>query len=232
MSWHGYIDLILTERQANGRHKPIVVEIKTKVGRGAEFTLKEKPYSAFTEYNIKCPDPDTEWGQAQQLALYLRDIFRKTVDHPSFSEPIRDGMLLQLLHCNDFSTFVEYWFEYQPESDSAVCYYTKCHDYPQASGEKNIVVKLSDVADRWKIANDAINRKELAEPTYQRKYALDDPRIEKSTKSKVKAAALNRGVLGDIQCSYCAFKDRCAQDLKIDLTYSPEEVQQLKQLYD
>lgn len=223
-SWHGYRDLDVGLRMVDGKIKPVIVEIKTKVGYGATATLKENPWKK--EFII--PTPDTEWGYSQQLGLYLRDAYNKTKDNPQFNAPIVDGILLQLLYGDGIACFVEYYFEYKPETDSVHCYKVHCEEYPECSSPLDITVSLKEIADRWAATDVHIAAGTLAPPAYQRRYALDDERILNENKTNLEKAAKNTKLLGDVQCAYCPFRDKCAEDLKIPLTYSPEEVKQIK----
>lgn len=225
-SWHGYRDLDVALRMADGKLKPVIVEVKTKVGYGATATLKKNAWSK--EFIV--PKPDTQWGYSQQLGLYLRDAYYKTKDNPQFSAPITDGIMLQLLYGDGLACFVEYYFEYKPEIDSVHCYRVHCEEYPECSAPLDITVSLKDIAERWKAADGYLEKGELAPPDYQRRWSLDDPRIEEATKTDLTKASQNKKLLGDVQCAYCPFRDTCAKDLKVNLTYSPEEIKKIKAL--
>src|SRR5690606_11473110 len=186
--WHGYRDLDVGVRMVDGKLKPVIVEVKTKVGYGALVTLKKTPWSR--EFVI--PTPDTEWGYSQQLGLYLRDAYNKTKDNPSFSSPIVDGILLQLLYGDGIACFVEYFFEYKPEEDAVHCYRVHCDQYPECSAPLDIKIYLKDIAEKWKRADEYLAKGELAPPDYERKYDLKDPRVEEATKSDLEKAAKNQ----------------------------------------
>jgi hypothetical protein len=223
-SWHGYRDLDIAIKSVDGKLKPVIVEIKTKVGYGASVTLKKTAWSK--EYVI--PTPDTEWGYSQQLGLYLRDAYNKTKDNPQFSSPIVDGILLQLLYADGIACFVEYFFEYKPDTDSVHCYKVHCEEYPECSAPLDITISLKEVAERWKKTDEYLAKGELAPPAFERRYKLDDPRIEEQTKSALEKAVKNNGLVGDVQCKYCPFRDKCAGDLGINLTYNADDVKILK----
>lgn len=225
-SWHGYRDLDVALRMVDGKLKPVIVEIKTKVGYGATATLKENPWKK----DFIIPTPDTEWGYSQQLGLYLRDAYHKTKDNPQFTSPIVDGILLQLLYGDGIACFVEYYFEYLPEEDAVHCYRVHCDQYPECSAPLDIKLNLKDIADKWKKCDEYLVKGELAPPDYQRRWALDDPRIQDQAKANLEKAARNQKLLGDVQCAYCSFRDTCAKDLGISLTYSPAEVKVLKEM--
>lgn len=225
-SWHGYRDLDVGIKMMDGKLKPVVVEIKTKVGYGATATLKKNPYSK--EFII--PHPDTDWGYSQQLSLYLRDIYNKTKDNPQFSAPVVDGILMQLLYGDGIACFVEYYFEYLPETDTAHCYRVHCEEYPECSSPLDIKISLKTIADKWADCDKYLEKKELAPPDYQRRWELNDPRIDEVTKTDLTKATQNKKLLGDIQCAYCSFRDVCAKDLNISLTYNPQEIKMLKDL--
>jgi hypothetical protein len=224
-SWHGYRDLDIALRMLDGKLKCAVIEIKTKVGYGATATLKENAWSK----DFIIPQPDQDWGQSQQLALYLRDAYNKTKDNPQFSSPIQDGILLQLLYGDGIACFVEYFFEYLPEEDAVRCYRVHCEEYPQCSAPLDIKISLKEIADRWKKCDEYLERGELAPPDYQRKYSLEDPRIDEVTKTDLTKATQNKKLLGDMQCAYCPYRDKCAEDLGITLEYTPAEIARLKQ---
>jgi len=225
-SWHGYRDFDLGFKQLEGKIKPVIVELKTKVGYGAQVTIKETAWSK----NYKTPTPDTEWGYSQQLALYLRDAYLKTKDNPNFTNPITDGILLQFLYADGLACLVEYFFEYDPEEDTATCYRVHCAEYPEVDANINLKIKLKDIADRWNSQDRYLAKKELAPPDYERKYAVDDPRIEDATKKDLGLAVKNQLLIGDIKCKYCAYKNKCAEDLGIPPQYTNEEIIALKKV--
>ncbi len=225
-SWHGYRDIDVALKMVDGKLKPTIVEIKTKVGYGATATLKASPWSK--EFLI--PVPDQEWGYSQQLGLYLRDAYRKTLNHPQFGEPIKDGILLQLLYGDGIACFVEYFFEYLPEQDAVHCYRVHCDQYPEVCAPLDILVELKPIADRWLKADNHLAKGELAPPDYQRRYALDDARVQEAKKSELEKAIKSNVLIGDVACKYCPFRDKCAQDLGVELTYDIESKAILKNI--
>lgn len=225
-SWHGYRDFDIAIKQIDGKFKPCIVEVKTKVGYGAVATLKKSPWSK----EFIRPMPDTEWGYSQQLGLYLRDAYHKTLNHPQFREPIIDGVLLQLLYGDGVACFVEYYFEYLPKEDAVKCYRIHCEEYPEVSGDCDLVVPLKPIAEKWKKADEYLAKGELAPPDYERRYAVDDPRVEKATKKDLELATKNQLIIGDLKCKYCSFRDKCAADLEIPLTYDPNEINAIKRI--
>lgn len=225
-SWHGYRDLDLALRQKDGKYKPFVVEIKTKVGFGAQMMVKETPYSR----KYKVPTPDQTWGYSQQISLYLRDAYRKTKDNPAFSSPIKDGILLQLLYADKLACFVEFYFSYDETLDETVCYHVHCSEIPEICSDLDIHISLKDIAERWKDADECIQQNTLAPPDYERKYDIADPRVVQATKTDLDKAKDDKLLIGDMQCKYCPFRDKCASDLKIDLNYSADEKKIIKNI--
>lgn len=228
-SWHGYRDLDLALRMVEEgelRYKPFVTEIKTKVGYGAQVTIKKNAWSK--EFVV--PEPDFEWGYSQQLSLYLRDAYRKTKDNPQFKSPIIDGLLLQLLYADGIGCFVEYYYEYKPETDSAHCYRVHCDQYPECSAPLDLTVPLKEIAERWAVVDEYLLKGELAPPAYTRKYEVTDERVQEATKTDLQKAAKNQLLIGDKHCTYCSFKDKCSTDLGIPLTYSPQEVKEINSI--
>jgi len=69
-SWHGFRDfdvaLAQTKKDGSTQYKPVIIELKTKVGNGANFMIKKSGWSKFYKDEIL---PDIEWGYAQQLSL-------------------------------------------------------------------------------------------------------------------------------------------------------------------
>jgi hypothetical protein len=225
-SWHGYRDIDMAYKLKDGKLKPFVIELKTKVGYGAVATVKKSAWSK--EYLI--PEPDREWGYAQQLSLYLRDAYRKTVNNPKFSEPVTDGILLQFLYGDGLVAFLEFYCTYSPETDSVHYYKVHCEELPECSSPLDITINLKDIADRWKKADEYLRAGTLAPPDYSRRYPLNDDRVQYATKTDLTKASQNKKLIGDKQCAYCAFRDTCAKDLGIELTYSPTEIKEIKNL--
>lgn len=226
-SWHGYRDLDMGIRGPDGKIRTIVVEIKTKIGYGATKVIKENPWRR--DYII--PQPDQEWGQSQQLSLYLRDAYLKTVNNPTFSTPIVDGILLQCLYADGLACWVEYFFEYRPEEDEAVCYRVHCEEIPDICSPLDIHISLEAIASRWKELDGYLERGELPPPDFERKYHIEDPRILQETKTDIQKATKNQLLLGDLQCKYCSYRDKCANDLEIPASYTDEEIKKLKQIF-
>ncbi len=225
-SWHGYRDIDVALKMIDGKLKPIIVEVKTKVGYGATATLKENPWKK----DFIIPTPDTTWGYTQQLGLYLRDAYNKTKNNPAFSAPIVDGILFQLLYGDGIACFVEYFFEYLPEEDAVHCYRVHCDQYPECSAPLDIKTPLKPIAERWAKMDEHLAAGTLAPPDFQRRYPISDPRVQEAKKTELTKATQNKTLIGDMQCKYCSFRDTCAKDLNIPLTYTPEEIKTLKGL--
>lgn len=226
-SWHGYRDFDVAIKQLDsGKYKPCIVELKTKVGYGAVATIKTSGWSK----EFKQPTPDVEWGQSQQLGLYLRDAYNKTKDHPTFSEPIVDGILLQMLYGDGVACFVEYYFEYQPKTDSIKHYRTHCEQYPELNCDADMVIPLKPIADRWRACDEYLKEGKLAPPDYERRWSVNDERFREATKKDLQLAIKDQLIIGDMHCKYCSFRDTCAKDLKIKLKYSPEEKTAIKKI--
>lgn len=226
-SWHGYTDKYLGYKMPGGKIKAFIVELKTKVGFGAGAFIKKTPYSK----EFITPMPDTEWGYAQQLSLYLRDGYNKTANNLAkynLSEPIRDGILLYYLYADGICGLVEFHAEYDPESDSVNFYRCVSEQFPGCNGTIDLTIKLKDIADHWKKADAFIKKNKLAPPGFERKYKIDDERVEEATKTDLTKAVKGELVIGDMQCKYCAFKDKCAADLGISLDYTAQEKTRLK----
>lgn len=105
-----------------------------------------------------------------------------------------------------------------------------CEEYPECSSPLDIKISLKTIADKWADCDKYLEKKELAPPDYQRRWELNDPRIDEVTKTDLTKATQNKKLLGDIQCAYCSFRDVCAKDLNISLTYNPQEIKMLKDL--
>ncbi len=223
--WHGFRDLDLVVKTPEG-YNTIIVEFKAKVGSGASMTIKESAWGA----KYKKPFPDTDWGYAQQLSLYLRNAYNKTNNNPKFKRPITDGILAYFLYDNGLATILEFHCTYRPETDSVLFYKTYCEHIPEVCHEYEMVISLKDIADRWKLQDEFITKGELAPPDYQRKYNVNDDRVKVAYKTHLQDAIKDKKLIGDIQCAYCPYKDKCASDLNISLEYSKEEKSKLKEI--
>jgi hypothetical protein len=221
-SWHGFRDFDIAVKQESGKYKRVIVELKTKVGYGAGAMVKVSSYGR----NFKVPELDRNWGYPQQLSLYLRNAYLNTKDEPS---PVVDGILLYFIHGDGGITgFVEFHAVYNPEKDSVHFYKVESEQFPDCAGTCDETIYLKDIADAWKLVDDAITTKTLPPPTYERRYKVQDPRIDEATKTDLTKATRNQLLLGDTQCKYCSFRDKCAEDLNINLTYATEELKVLK----
>ncbi len=228
-SWHGFRDYDMgfaqVKQDGSTSYKPVIIELKTKVGIGANFMIKKTAWSKFYKDEIL---PDTEWGYAQQLGLYLRDAYIKTKDNSKFSQPITDGILLYFLYVDKLAVFLEFYAEYKPETDSTHYYRLHCEQIPEICKDIDLTVNLKDIADNWAKQDVYLKAGKLAPPDYCRKYDVTDERIEDEPEYKLKMAVKNEVVLGDTHCQYCEYKDRCSQDLKLDLKYKASEVKILR----
>lgn len=227
-NWHGFrdFDTAILTNASKLQYKPLIMELKTKVGISAAMTMRETPWSK----SLKIPDPDTTWGYCQQLSLYMRNAYMKTKDNPKFASPIIDGMLLYYIFHDDIRCFVEFYCEYKPKTDSCHFYRAHTHGFPQCSGAIDLTINLKDIADRFLHQDEYLNKRELAPPEFERKYAIDDPRLYKATKKDLELAIKGNLLIGDMQCKYCNFRDKCAQDLGVALSYAPAEIKVLKQI--
>ena len=231
-SWHGYRDAdiaIATPTDKGNKLKPIILELKTKVGYGAALTIKKTAYSK----QLKVPVPEygvDGWGYCEQLSLYMRNAYLKTVNNPQFTQPVRDGILLYLLYTDGVACFAEFHAEYQPETDQVKFYRVVVDEYPELNTETDIVINLKEIADRWSKLDKYLADGTLAPPDFERRYDVNDPKVGDATKTDLEAAVKGHLVIGHTKCKYCSWKDQCAKDLNISLTYSESEKKHLKSL--
>ena len=66
--------------------------------------------------------------------------------------------------------------------------------------------------------------------SYQYKYPLTLEILQKQSASAISSARMGRAVLGDWQCKYCSYKDKCLKQQKIELGYTKEEQEKLIEL--
>lgn len=227
-NWHGMrdFDLLVKDPKTN-KFDFYIVELKTKIGFGANFMIKKTPFSK----KFKVPEVDNSWGYANQLGLYLRNAYLKTKNNPKFKKPITKGILLYFLFSDSIMGFVEFHAEYLPEKNAIRFFKVLSPQFPEANSKLNTIIKLDTVGEHWAAANEFIKKKELAPPDYNRKYDLDDPRVtEEATKSALEAAARSDVLIGDVQCKYCQFRDKCSKDLNIPLVYSKDEKAKIKKI--
>lgn len=222
--WHGYRDFDLAIKD-EGKWKHLIVELKTKVGIGATFTVKDAPWKVGYKKDIL---PDVDWGYAQQLSLYLRDAYLATKDKQA--APTVDGALVMLLFGdNGVVGFLEFFAEYKPETDSVVFYRRHCEAIPEISGSIHLEIKLKDIAERFAETNSYIEKGELPPPEFERRYDIKSDKVRyETTKTDLQKATKNQILIGDMQCKYCSHRDKCAEDLKIPLEYSKTEIATLK----
>lgn len=122
------------------------------------------------------------------------------------------------------------WAKYLPDIDAVQFYKTVSNDFPECEGELNLLIKLKDIADRFKEIDECLDRNELAEPEYQIKYKVGTPLFNNSYKTHLQAAAKNQKIIGDFKCVYCPFRDKCAEDQGVELTYNASELSQIKKI--
>jgi len=158
----------------------------------------------------------------------LRDAYQKTVDNSQFSQPVTDGILLYFLYADKLAAFVEFYATYDPETDTVHYYRVHCEQIPEICKDIDLTVDLKEIADNWKRIDKYLKKGDLAPPDYCRKYDVNDQEVAATPEYKLKMAVKNEAVLGDVHCQYCPYKDRCSQDLGLDLKYDASELKVLR----
>lgn len=229
VQWTGYRDFdFAVWNEDKTQLVPVIVELKVKVGFGAKMMIHETAYGS----KKIVPPLDFDWGYPQQLSLYLHDFYKHKKEQVSW---LRNGGTLQgalvfYLYFDGGCGFVEYHCKYNPETDTVTFFEVKSKQFPECNGKINETVSLQKIGETWKMVDGYLQKNELAPPSFERRYALNDPRIKEFPKTKLEQAARNNLLLGDKQCQYCSFKDKCAKDLGVTLSYTKEEIGVIKGL--
>lgn len=91
-------------------------------------------------------------------------------------------------------------------------------------------VNLQDIFERYKVIKEKLDAGEIPERQYVYKYDIADiPEMMSKglvSKSKVQQAQRGHLVVGDWQCKYCKFKDKCVPELG----YTDDEMAKLREI--
>lgn len=206
----GKLDALVAPRVNGQLGQPLVVEIKTKYGRGATFFK-----------NRLQPDD----GYLAQLGYYLRDLSSKGVTN--------QGVLLYMLMSDAaFGDMVAMYCSYNQKTGVCAVDRTLVVESGQLStaevqAEVNVEEKLKRLAE---IAA-YVKRRELPPAEHYYKYAVTPEQVVSWTDGDLRAALDGKKVVGDWQIKYSRYKELHVAAEKTSLGYTPAELQLIQAEY-
>lgn len=198
--WDGYLDALVCERVGEKFQTPVVIEIKTAHGYGADLlhcTLEIKD------------------GYLVQVGLYLKDLHEKGIT--------KEGVLLYvLLSDKNFGEVVAVRVRYDVESNTAIAY-----EGQRLDGSVQVLnqrIALSPILARLEKLNKHVEEKKEPAPDYKYKRELTPEFLAKQTDNALKQAAAGEKILGDWQPRYSRYFNRILEVDKETREHSPAEI--------
>lgn len=205
---NGLLDGLVKERLPDGSFgPPIVVEVKTKQGFGAE--MFKQSY-----------DPGESY--LAQIGYYLYDLNKKGVTNEG-------RLFFVLLSDRSYGEMIEICVRYNAEIDEVRAYEARHID--GTITPINHTLKLQPLLERLVSIEEAIKNQQLPPAEHFYKIPLTPEYLDSVSDAKLKKALDGNVVLGDWQISYSRYKD---MHIKLEGTtagYSAEEQKLLEQEY-
>lgn len=180
---NGLLDGLARERLPDGSlSAPVVIEIKTKQGFGANFFLND--YNPGDNY-------------LAQIGYYLYDLSKKGVTNEG-------RLFFVLLSDRNYGEMVEICVRYNAEIDEVRAYEARHIDGTVTP--INYTLKMQPLLDRLKYVETCIAAGSLPGPEHFYKAPLTPEYLASVSDSKLKKALDGEVVLGDWQISYSRYK--------------------------
>lgn len=202
--WDGYLDALVCERDGDRFKTPVVIEIKTAHGYGADLLLR----------TLEVKD-----GYLAQVGLYLKDLHEKGIT--------KEGVLLYvLLSDKNFGEVVAVRVRYDATTNTAIAY-----EGQRLDGSVQVLdqrLALSPILARLERLNKAVEEKKEPAPDYKYKRELTPEFLASQTDNALKQAANGEKILGDWQPRYSRYFDRILQVDKETREYTEGELQLIR----
>jgi hypothetical protein len=199
-AWNGYLDALVCERIGDKMQQPVVVEIKTAHGYGADLlhrTLEVKE------------------GYLAQLGLYLKDLHEKGITN--------EGVLLYvLLSDKSFGEVVTVRVRYDVGTNTAIAYEGQRLDGTVQVLDQRLA--LSPILARFKKLSQYVEEKKEPAADYQYKRDLTPEFLAEQSDNALKQAANGEKILGDWQPRYSRYFNRILEVDKVKREYTPSEI--------
>jgi CRISPR/Cas system-associated exonuclease Cas4 (RecB family) len=206
---NGFADYLLGIEKDDKSVEPFVVELKTKYGWGSKKMLKEKT-------------PNEE--HIFQVGYYLKDLHDKGVTN--------QGCIFYLL-MQDYQptkSLVQFNCVYQPEDETVKVY--EVHSTAFASESMNLTVNLGEEINTLKQVEKDIEAGKKSRCKFQHKFPVTREMLGDQSDNAIKEAVTGNKLLGDWQCSFCSYKDHCAEEEGRALFYNDEELKLLMEEHE
>lgn len=91
-------------------------------------------------------------------------------------------------------------------------------------------IDVDDIYKRFAEAHEYIKKDKMPPCSFKYKYPITKESLKLQTYSSLSAARMGRAVIGDWQCKYCGYKDKCIKEQGIGLGYTKEEKEKIMEL--
>lgn len=197
---NGKLDNLLVQRNGDTFGKPIVLEIKSKYGGGADWFLTKK-------------DPGESY--LGQIGDYLRELDRRDVTNEGI-------FLFIIISDSNLGEVVAIDAKYDRSTDLVTAY--RARTLLAETDEKiNFTLKVGFWLDRLARIQKMAEKKELPEVEHYYKYALTKERLLAFSDTQIRAAINGEKVLGDWQISYSKYKQKHIELEGTSLGYTDAE---------
>lgn len=205
---NGFLDGMARERLPDGSlSAPVVVEIKTKQGYGADLFLND--FNPGENY-------------LAQIGYYLYVTNKRGITNEG-------RLLFVLLSDKHYGEIVEICVRYNAEIDEVRAYEARHIDGRVVPIDYTI--KLQPLLDRLKVLDEYVAKKELPPAEHFYKYPLTPEFLASVSDTNLKRAIEGQKVLGDWQISYSRYKDLHIKAEGATMGYTDAEIEMLKDEY-
>jgi len=207
--WSGKPDQIIGYKKADGSIAPMVLEFKTKWGKGSQTLMGMLEPSE--DYLI-------------QIGLYLKDYFRAKI-------PMEGVLVYYLISDNAavMGIMLQFCCRYDLATDSVVCY--KVIGTNGLDRNLDIKVSIGAVEKRLEILKIDIGNNVFPKQTFIYKYPLTQELLDKTNDNQLLSAINGDKVLGDWQIAYSKYKQKHLKLQGSKEGYSQEEIRMLQMAY-
>lgn len=210
-NWDGYLDALLCERVDGKIKKPVVLELKTSHGFGADKLFMNPTESLRDSYVF-------------QIGLYLKDLTEKNVTS--------EGILLYLtLSDAHFGDFVAYSCRYEAATKEVVVYKVELLDGRSLPMNLRYNLETQGLA-RWLKLQEHLDKNEVPPPDYVYKRELTPEFLASCSDNDLKKAINGEKILGDWQPRYSRFFQKILETDKLVREYTAKEIELLRNEYN
>lgn len=204
---NGYLDAILVQRVGDKFGKPVVMELKTKQGYGAD---------------LLCQSYDPGPSYLAQLGYYLKDLHEKGFTN--------EGMFIFILLSDSrYGEMVQIDCRYDEMTDEVIAY--KARHVFGDERDIDFRLKLTPALQRLQLIKQQIESGELPSAEHFYKMPLTPNTLAGVSDAQLRKAIAGEKILGDWEIAYSRFKDKHIEMEGSAKEYTDEELAVLRSEY-